>query len=227
MTAKLSYEYVKNYVESKGCELISKKYINSRTKLEVRCPKGHLYKTTWSNFVRQGCPICKFENRKLTYDYVKKEIESDGYKLISKTFNSKKDKLKIICPKGHVYKTTWNNFKSGNSCKECFNEKFNKFKSENTHLKDNELNYKFIKQYVESFEYKLLSKEYISWDTKLKFKCDKNHIYYATWSHFKSGNRCPKCCISNKLTYEYVKSKIEKVGYKLLSTAYKNSISKL
>ena len=38
---KITYDYVKEYVESFGYILISKEYINSRTKLDMICDKGH------------------------------------------------------------------------------------------------------------------------------------------------------------------------------------------
>jgi len=37
MGKRFSYEYVKEYFENHGCKLISKEYIDSRTKLEYKC----------------------------------------------------------------------------------------------------------------------------------------------------------------------------------------------
>ena len=57
---KLTYEYVKNQFENEGYKMISKEYINANIKLEVRCPKGHNWKTTYGHFYDgKRCPHCK------------------------------------------------------------------------------------------------------------------------------------------------------------------------
>lgn len=74
--------------------------------------------------------------------------------------------------------------------------------------------------------YKLLSK-YINANVENLIKCSEGHIYKSKYSYFYSGNRCPICYGNKKLTYEFVKEKIEKEGYELLSKEYKNIKSKL
>lgn len=68
---KLTYEYVKNYVESRGYKLLSKKYINNRQKLLLKCPKGHEWETTFHNFMDSKCFWCYIEN-----NYISKFEES-------------------------------------------------------------------------------------------------------------------------------------------------------
>jgi hypothetical protein len=87
--------------------------------------------------------------------------------------------------------------------------------------------YEFVKKYIESFGYRLLSKEYKNAKSKLKVKCDKGHEYDVRWDNFKSGQRCPKCFGNVRLAYNFVKESIEKEGYELLSEEYKNIHSKL
>ena len=50
MPRRLTYEEVKNYVESQGETLVSTSYINNRTKLAFKCSKGHIYSMTLSDF---------------------------------------------------------------------------------------------------------------------------------------------------------------------------------
>lgn len=56
----LTYEKVKENIESEGYELLSKEYIDNRTnKLKIKCDKGHEYETIYSNFQQgQRCPYC-------------------------------------------------------------------------------------------------------------------------------------------------------------------------
>ena len=55
-----TYEEVKKYIESFGYKLLSKKYINAHTHLEIQCDKEHIYKATFSAFKngKQRCPYC-------------------------------------------------------------------------------------------------------------------------------------------------------------------------
>lgn len=118
---KLSYEYVKSYIESKGCELISEEYINNRTKLKIRCHCGNIFERDFSHFKtlnQTQCLICS--GNKLSYDYVKEVIESEGCKLISEEYVNNKKPLKICCHCGEIFEVTFSNFKSGqNQCQQC------------------------------------------------------------------------------------------------------------
>ena len=50
MPKKLTYEEVKEYVDSQGYRLISKEYIKSNIKLEMICPNGHICYISLVNF---------------------------------------------------------------------------------------------------------------------------------------------------------------------------------
>ena len=55
--------------------------------------------------------------------------------------------------------------------------------------------YQEVKEYIESFGYKLLSTEYLNSHTKLLIKCpNPNHKpYEVKFYSFKNGSRCPEC----------------------------------
>lgn len=44
--------------------------------------------------------------KKLTYEFVKEQIERVGYSLVSKEYKNAKTKMKVKCDKGHIYKPT-------------------------------------------------------------------------------------------------------------------------
>ena len=180
MNKKWNYEDVKKYIESFGYKLISKEYINNKTKILIQCDKGHIYETTFNNFKnkKSRCPICN-GGIKYTYEYIKEYIEGFGYKLLSKEYMNARTKLKVECPKGHIYEVTFDNFKQGYRCPYCAgNIKYT---------------YEYVKEYIESFGYKLLSKEYVDVFDKLKVECPKGHIYEVAFNNFKYGYRCPIC----------------------------------
>jgi len=89
------------------------------------------------------------------------------------------------------------------------------------------LKYEDVKNYIESFGYRLLSEEYKNNKTKLKIKCGQGHYFEMKFNDFKSGHRCPVCYGNKKLSYDEIKSYIESFGYQLLSKKYKNNLDNL
>jgi len=117
--AKLTYEFVKDFIEKEGYKLLSDSYINSRTKLLLECDKGHQYKAPFYTFkAGQRCIICSGK-QKHTYEYIKEYIKKEGYTLLSDTYINVKTKLSIQCDKGHQYEAPFNAFQMGRRCPIC------------------------------------------------------------------------------------------------------------
>ena len=76
----------------------------------IKCPNGHEFEQSLDNF-RKGAR-CKYCNGgvKLDYDIVKKNIEDEGYILVDDVYTNANTKLHLICPNGHDYYVTYNNF---------------------------------------------------------------------------------------------------------------------
>ena len=75
-----------------------------------------------------------------------------------------------------------------------------------------------------------MSTEYINSKTKILFKCNKcEYIYDRTLMSSRQMKTCTNCSgkIKSKYNYEFVKDYFEKENCRLISTEYKNSISKL
>ena len=130
------------------------------------------------------------KRKRYTYQDVKYIVENENYELIStedeivdeKGFVKTSTKITVWCKnENHSYKTPQlSNFINGNRCKECSND--------NMRYK-----YEYIKEYIESFEYKLISKEYIGAFDKLEVECPKGHRYKVNFNNFRNGYRCPIC----------------------------------
>jgi hypothetical protein len=63
-------------------------------------------------------------------------------------------------------------------------------------------NIEYVREYVEYFGYKLLSKEYVNSKEKILLQCPKGHEWETTFHCFRDtpnlrGNRCLQCYISN------------------------------
>lgn len=84
---RLTLDFIKSQIENRKEKLISNSYINDRTKLDVQCERGHLYKISWNNFKRErGCPTCAcggFDpNKPALFYYIRfKYIDKFFYKI--------------------------------------------------------------------------------------------------------------------------------------------------
>lgn len=221
---KITYEYVKEYVKSFGYKLISTEYVRSGNRLEMICDQGHICSISWDNFkYGRRCRTCADLNKsnkfRLKYEEVKSYIESFGCKLLTNDYKRNSQNLDIKCSCGNIYKITYQRFSSDNRYTKCMNCR---------DFKSKKHSYEFVKSFIESNKYTLMSKSYKNANDKLTVMCDKFHVYDVTFANFKYGKRCPYCSNSGrKLTIEEVETMLGKEGYSLLDTNYINSSQRL
>ena len=141
---------------------------------------------------------------KLDFEYVRNYIKDFDHTLISTEYINSQTKLELKCLNGHLFKICFNSFQQGERCPECYG---NKRKT----LED-------VKKYTESFEYKVLSTEYINCMLKIKFQCPEGHTYMSKYNHFKNGRRCPYCASVKGW------SKVEKEIVEYVKTIYFNEV---
>lgn len=195
---KLSFQQVKHFIEiesNSGCELLTKEseYFDTSTKLNIKCSCNTNYTTNFIEFKhsnKQQCNICGFNIRgngkRLDFIEVKKHIENHiGYYLLENEYKNNSTPLAILCPNGHIFKKSLNDFKKGSLCPQCMYD---------SGFKNYKFTYEEVNQFINKENYVLLSKEYINSQTKIKIKCDKDHIFDMTFDSFKNNNqRCPIC----------------------------------
>ena len=190
---RLDFNIVKERIEVDGYKLISKEYINKNKKLKIQCPKCNvIFDMSYNNFYnhKQRCPKCsKIDvnlKQRLTYDYVKHEIEkTNEYILLSKVYNSCWDKLDIKCIKHNlVFKKDYHSFQQGKKCPKCGSE---------NRTEKQKLDYEYIKNFISSQGDTLLDEEYINNRTELKIQCSNGHIFYSTFYAYTQGKRCAIC----------------------------------
>ena len=180
---KPTFDEVKEIYKKIGYELLANEdeYKNSLSKLKFKCNNAHINEMTL-NSITQGnkCSICT-KNKKLTYDFVKQEFEKRDLTLVSTTYTNARTLMDFICNKNsHKYQISYDDLRHNiNPCARCAGM--------------GKLNFEDIKKEFEDEGYTLLSTTYINAHKKLKYKCDNNHIVEISYTHFKSGKRCPKC----------------------------------
>jgi len=117
---RYSIDDVKEVFNKKGYKLLSTEYKGNKQKLDYICDKGHSGKVSFSNLLKGvGCPQCA-NNVKKDINYVRENIEYNDYKLISDEYVNSKIKLHLVCPNGHDYYVSWDNWNSKNNrCPKC------------------------------------------------------------------------------------------------------------
>jgi hypothetical protein len=180
MVRKLSYEFVKQYVESFGYILLSKEYKNNSTPLEMICTKGHNCSISFGNFKNKDrrCSEC-YGNKKKTIEEIEIKLLEKGYTLLSTQYKNANSEIEVLCNKKHTWTTTWGKIQSGRECPYC-SGKFN--------------NIQTIREIIESEEgYKLISEECNQLRDYVEIECKNGHRYFSTVNNFKQEKRCPHC----------------------------------
>jgi hypothetical protein len=95
-------------------------------------------------------------------------------------------------------------------------------------------NIEYVRKYIESFNHRLLSKEYKNGKQELKIICENNHIFYRSFERFKNRIQdCPICKKENNIHWlslplDKIIKDIELHNYKIIDgvNKYKNGKSK-
>lgn len=177
---------------------IFKGRIEGTSKYKYVCPNGHegsMRKDHWNRGVR--CAKCA-GNSKLTLEEVKLSIEKEGYKLLTSVYKNSKQLLTTICPEGHEFKISRNNWSQGYRCSVCSGRRKKSVDE--------------IRDIVSKEGYQLISDEYVNNKSKIKLICPNGHEYEVSYDNWNNKNsRCPKCSdwgISKqeKELYSFIKS---------------------
>ena len=221
---KLTYEYVKNYIEiesKSNYKLISTEYIGGSKKLKMICDKGHNCEISFSNFkFGKRCGYCKGKYK--SYEYVKNYFEKYGFTLLSDSYKDGKSQLSVKCPKGHIISMSFNSFhNSGTRCKIC---------SQILRSQNQLLNYDYVKNFIEiesNSGCKLISTNYRGNDKKLTIKCACGNEFKATFIKFASQGKhqCNECGIKirsdmKRCSFEEVYKTFKDGNCLLLSDTY-------
>jgi hypothetical protein len=215
MKDRLTYTFVKDFIEKEGYKLLSSNYQKAKAPIEVKCPNGHSFTTSWDAFKgspsQKGrrCPKCS--KRRVDLSDVVHYAKTRGYKLLSNEYSNAKSKLQFECSEGHLFQMTWDNFKNNQRCcPEC--QGLRRWTIEE------------VRNYFHSRGFLLLTARYINVSQELRYRCPVGHISKTSFNKFKNEEHgCDYCGGSKKLEYIDVKNAFEKAGLTLLEKEYKNA----
>jgi hypothetical protein len=111
-----------------------------------------------------------------------------GGRCLSNKYINNATKLRWECKKGHIWIAKSGNIKNGKWCPKCSYEYRAGLRRGN--IQD-------MQKIAESRGGKCLSEKYTNVDNKLKWQCNKGHIWEAIPSSIKRGSWCPRCSKNN------------------------------
>jgi hypothetical protein len=220
MAKKFSYDEVKEYVESLGLKLLGD-YVNSKKNLKLECICERTFYKSLGNLKSKKkshlCTNCVYDGyRKDRAKNIKEIIDAldqEDFKLLSTSYVNAHQEIEMECPKGHLFKRSWNSFDKGGRCPKC--------------SKRLRRTYEEVVSYIEDQNYRLISNEFTGIHDYLDLECPSNHKFSMTFGHFyHDGNKCPKCIGKNK-SLDEVCNYLNKEGYKVLDDEYINAYTKM
>lgn len=236
MSKKYTYEEVKHFIEiesGSGCKLLSKEYKNNKTNLLFQCSCGNKFETTLQMFKmnsKHQCDKCTKEKsrkqRAFSYEEVKNFIETDsdsGCKLISREYNTSKDKIEIQCKCGNIFETTFSKFKyrSKRQCNKC-GRKINTQNNLKWDLESARHEFENRKLYP-------LFDEYINNTVKYPAKTEDGYMVEISLANVLRGNTPYIFSKYNKYTIDNIKLWLAKnnINCELISDKYTNNTEKI
>lgn len=161
---------------------LSKKYINSVTKMKWQCKEGHKWHALY-NSIKSGtwCNKCDINLRKPTLRDIQKLVKQKGGKCLSKKYVDNKTKMKWQCKEGHKWNTPYRDIKNrGDWCRKC------DINSRKNTIQD-------AKKLARKNNGICLSKKYTNGITKMRWQCKKGHKWDSIYHSINMGSWCPKC----------------------------------
>ncbi len=186
--------------------------------LKFQCSKGHEFSFTGQNYSRtRGCPYCHGGNKNYAKKVFSRLVKDSGYKLVGE-YKKAKEKVKLLCPSGHTYLVTPNDFKTGYRCQTCY---YTRNKPYNIDMIAR------IKDLANSNSHTLHDEEFYSYE-KLKLTCDKGHTFYKNTHGYLNYPTCNICTgMVPEASLLKLKSLCKERGFTFEEEDYVNATTKL
>lgn len=172
------------------------KYVDSKTKVKIICPKHGLFEQVPNNHLRQGgCPKCSNEKKSKLYslkseDFIKKAISVHGDKYdYSKTiYKNSYTKVKITCPEhGEFKQIPGNHITNKRGCQKCSQ------KEKGEKLSSNTAEFINKSKYIHNNKYNYSEVNYKNAHTKVIINCPTHGKFKQSPNSHLSGVGCPVC----------------------------------
>lgn len=125
-----SFDYVKNYINSTDCELISENYYGVDEKLLISFPCGHTKELSFYNFKKGSrCPECGRKlggkSRRLGEKEIENRLKTKGLEIVEFVdgYLNNHSVVKTKCPKGHIETHDISSLLYSCRCNQCTTER--------------------------------------------------------------------------------------------------------
>ena len=166
-------------------------YVNSHTKLKIKCKNNHIFEQKPVNHLSgAGCYYCNGGIKKTQDEFIKKakEIHNDKYIYSKVNYINNFTEVEIYCYSHGYFKQSPAVHLRGHGCKKCGNESSSKKQS----LGLAEFIEKAILIHSEKYDYSITN--YINNRILIDIKClNHNEIFRQTPNSHLNGHGCPKC----------------------------------
>lgn len=186
-----SIENIKNFIKSNNLAsiLLSDKYENNKSYLELKCKCGKIYKTSWTHFssgYNWQCKECSAKlngiEHKRDIDKVKQEIKDNGFVPLFDNYVNANTPLKIMDKDGYLSESYIGNIRNMKQINRISPKNPYTIYNIRKYLKDNQI------------DLELISDKYISKNKPLKWECQCGNIFEMSVEVFKQGKiRCNSC----------------------------------
>lgn len=200
-------EMMQELASNRGWKCLSTEYKSSNTPLKWQCEYGHVWEATYTHVKRDTyhCPACI--GRKRTLKDLQEYAKSRGGKCLATEYTHHSIKLDWQCKHGHIWQSKPCILVTKSWCHKCAKMKKGTIEEMKAHAK--------------SKKGKCLSTKYINCHTKLKWQCEKGHVWNATPSMVVSQGYWCAVCSGHKKTIEDMHAKARLNGGKCLSKELK------
>lgn len=219
---KLTLTDMQAIAQERGGLCLSKRYVDSKTKLRWRCAQGHEWEAVPSsvklgNWCRKCAVKVNAAKRRITLKEIRALARSNGGECLSQEYVGNKDsKLRWRCAQGHVWQATLGKVKNcGSWCPTCARLK------QLLSLED-------MKVLAHAKNGKCLSSSYQGLKVKLRWRCVEGHEWEAAPAQIRNGGCwCPKCAGRAPLNLEDMQILARTRGGVCLSKKYVDVHTKL
>jgi very-short-patch-repair endonuclease len=171
------------------------KYINSNTKIEVRCLNHGVFNPLPYNHLKGvNCPECMGQAVVTKEKFLKKaaKVHNNKYDYSLVDYKNVNTKVKIICPEHGVFEQRPSGHLEGKGCSKCSGcEKF----TEEDFLRE------VAVKYSNQYDYSKI--KYKNINTEIKIICPKHGAFFTTPKKHLNGRECSEC-MCDKKTKEFI-----------------------
>lgn len=168
----------KKHIEAKGGKLLSTRYIDSRSPLDVECQRGHKWTPSRDSIISgRWCAKCKGNSNDGKREEIIKYITSHGGRLIGEYINADTH-ITVECLELHQWSIGPYWLLQGNWCRKC---------SDRERLAKEEF-YQIVKDKNGKVE-----GNYEGVRSIMRFICEFGHIWEAAVQDIKKGRWCQAC----------------------------------